>query len=183
MRRLFLTLLLASACQAQSWYNASWSHRKAKPVVYRTAQTGFPVLVDLSGDADLLSHARGDRHDILFTSSDGTTKLPHERVGTTDQYYVKTDLSATLDTALFAYAGNPSAADQSNLAAVWDSHFKMVSHCEGGVCADSTSNANDATTPTGTPTAVVGQIGSAVHFDGFSYLSGTGNLGNPSTKY
>ena len=65
-----------------TWYNSSWLKRK--PVTIDQAQvdatlTDFPVMVDLA-NSDVLASARADMRDVLFTSSDGTTKLSHELV-------------------------------------------------------------------------------------------------------
>src|SRR5437764_12166115 len=68
---------------AQAWFNASWSFRKAITVdftkVPNTDQTNFPVLVSLTADAGLSAHALASGNDILFTLSDGTTKIPYQR--------------------------------------------------------------------------------------------------------
>ena len=65
-----------------TWYNSSWLKRK--PVTIDQTQvdatlTDFPVMVDLA-NSDVLASARADMRDVLFTSSDGTTKLSHELV-------------------------------------------------------------------------------------------------------
>ncbi len=65
------------------WYDAGWKYRKKITVdntrVSGTSDfSGFPVLVSLSSDSDLAADAQDDGDDILFTSSDGTTKLDHE---------------------------------------------------------------------------------------------------------
>ena len=71
-----------------SWYNTSWNNRKAI-IIDHTKVSGssnlsnFPVLVSVT-DANLKTTANGgnvgksDGTDILFTSSDGATKLAHE---------------------------------------------------------------------------------------------------------
>ena len=67
---------------AQGWYDPSWLYRKKLTIDYTKVSGGpllnFPVLINRT-DADLISKARSDGFDILFTSSDGTTKLNHER--------------------------------------------------------------------------------------------------------
>ena len=66
-----------------SWYDASWAYRKPITIDHArvsggTDLTDFPVLIDLSADADLAAGAQANGNDILFTSADGTTKLSHE---------------------------------------------------------------------------------------------------------
>ena len=75
--------------------------------------TGFPVLINISADADLASHAQSDGDDIIFMDGDGVAhQLPHEI-----EYYNATTgrlvcwvnvswLSSTVDTTLYMYYGN-----------------------------------------------------------------------------
>lgn len=61
-----------------SWYNSDWLYRKK--ITLKQASTtlsAFPALVSLS-DTDLAARAQADGDDIVFTDSDGTTKLSHE---------------------------------------------------------------------------------------------------------
>src|SRR5688572_16984959 len=78
---LLLTSVFPVLGTAQSWYNASWLKRKAITIDYTKVGTGphtnFPVLINIT-DANLQTAAQADFDDILFTSSDGTTKLDHE---------------------------------------------------------------------------------------------------------
>lgn len=65
-----------------TWYSSLWLKRK--PITIDQTQvdatlTDFPVMVDLA-NSDVLASARADMRDVLFTSSDGTTKLSHELV-------------------------------------------------------------------------------------------------------
>jgi hypothetical protein len=109
--------------------------------------------------------------DILFTSSDGTTKLDHEM-----EYYASStgqliswvripSLSPTVDTVLYVYYGNASASDQTNKTGVWDTNYKGVWHLPNGTtltATDSTSNGRNGTL-VNTPTAVAGQIDGAAN--------------------
>jgi len=76
-----LTLLLPfSLTYAQDWYNAGWPYRKTINIEFTQVVddlTNFPVLVDFT-DADLQSKAQPDGDDILFTDSNGISKLDHE---------------------------------------------------------------------------------------------------------
>lgn len=65
------------------WYDPDWLYRKkltvtAAKVAGSGTLTGLPVLFVMGEDADIAADARQDGRDILFTSADGTTKLPHE---------------------------------------------------------------------------------------------------------
>src|SRR5581483_470952 len=118
-----------------------------------------------------------DGTDILFTASDGITKLSHELESynpTTGQLtaWVKVPaLSPTGDTVVYVYYGNGAASDQQNKTAVWDSNYKEVLHLSessGTTVFDSTANANNGTklaasSPAATST---GEIGGAQTFNG-----------------
>lgn len=162
------------------WYNSSWDHRKA--ITINSSQvdgdlTNFPVTVHLT-DADLAAAAQAGGDDILFTASDGTTKLDHEiesyNSSTGELWaHVKANLSATQDTTIYVYYGNPSAANQENVADVWSNGYGAVYHLNEeasgtgnvGVYEDSTANNNhgdDEVSATGQD----GQIDGGQEFDG-----------------
>ncbi|MBN1674644.1 MAG: DUF2341 domain-containing protein, partial [Kiritimatiellae bacterium] len=123
----------------------------------------FPALVSVT-DADLATTANGGKvrhasgYDILFTASDGTTRLDHE----VEQYTAATGafvgwvrvpvLDGDEDTILYLYYGNPAVDDpRANAAGVWDEHYVGVWHLkeDPGAAApeyeDSTSNTNNGT--------------------------------------
>ena len=172
---------------ATAWYDSNWKYRKRITIDYTktsgiTNFTNFPVLINLSSDADLAADARDDGYDILFTSSDGTTKLDHEIEsfngtgnGALVAWVRMPTLSVTSNTTLNMYYGNSGASNQQNATGVWDSNFAGVWHLKetsGTVIGDSTSNANTGT-PTddgeGNPTVTLdtaGQINGADGFDG-----------------
>ena len=165
---------------SSNWYNASWAYRKKITINHTKVSanlTDFPVLVGLASDADLASDAQDDGDDILFTSSNGTSKLSHEierfNGGTGELVaWVKVPtLSSSTDTDIYMYYGNSLASNQQNTAGVWDSNYRAVWHLKettGGTNAikDSTSNANHGTDG-GNPTlGATGKIGNCVRFDG-----------------
>ena len=106
----------------------------------------------------MFSRAKTNGNDILFTASDGVTKLPHEierydSAGQVLEAWVNVPtLSATGTATIFMYYGNPSAASQQNAAAVWDSNEQMVLHLKEQATAgqntaiyyDSTANGTNA---------------------------------------
>src|SRR5262249_8658568 len=104
-----------------AWYNTSWPYRKAITIDHTkvsgsSSLSSFPLLVSVT-DANLKTVANGggvgksDGTDILFTSSDGTTKLDHEIESynaSTGQFigWVRIPaLSPTADTVIYAYYG------------------------------------------------------------------------------
>ena len=156
------------------WWDAGWPFRKeiridSNKVVADV--TGFPVLINIT-DSDIAAHAQISGNDIVFTSKAGT-RLNHESE-LYDQLtghliaWVSTDLSASIDTILYVYYGNPTAADQQNKAAVWDADYAMVQHLAepSGSHYDSTSNNNIGAPEHGVMQGAAGRIDGADSFDG-----------------
>ena len=171
------------ACVKQNtitWYDPSWLFRK--PItVDSTRVTGdlqdFPVMVSLT-DTDLANGARADGFDILFTDSDGTTKLDHEIEkydGGTGELvaWIRVRLSSSQDKTVYMYYGNGTSGPQDNPTGVWDSNYVGVWHLDEEVAGtgsvdlyqDSTGNAHhgdDHASATGQG----GQLGAGQEFDG-----------------
>lgn len=168
-----------------AWYDSAWGYRKALTIDAAQVDatlTDFPVLVfDQSTDLNDFALASGD--DILFTSSDGETKLAHE---IEEFVAVKGDrrrinawvkvpsLSDTVDTVIYMYFGNPDASNQEDVNNVWDSNYKGVWHLAedpSGTAPqmqDSSGNGNHATCDSG---FVAGQSVAAKVGDGLDYTS------------
>jgi hypothetical protein len=167
-----------------------WNYRKKITIDHTKVSadlSGFPVLVSLS-DADLASKAQTDGDDILFTASDGSTKLDHEiesYSGGTLVAWIKTDVSSSVDTEIYMYYGNDSASNQENPGDVWDSNYITIHHMEesSGTAADSTGNANDATNINGVSQGVAGKIGNAYSYDGSNDRSTMPKLFTSQTSF
>lgn len=164
-----------------AWYNLNWSYRKLitfdnTRVV--STETDFPVLVHLASDLDISAEAQADGDDILFTSSDGTTKLDHEIekyvTGTGELIaWVKIpSLSSTVDTDIYIYYGHVDISNQENPAGVWDSNYKGVWHLKesGNGTADefvdSSGTGNHGQGDTAPTQVTSGKIGNAQDFNG-----------------
>lgn len=164
------------------WYPGGWTKRKQITIdntkVSGTSHTNFPVLISRT-DADIKAGAKANGDDILFTSSDGTTKLDHviekwdNGTGELVAWVRIPTLSGSVDTDIYVYYGNPSATDQQNPTGVWASHFKgayLLNEASGNLL-DSTSNSNDGIA-TGTPTyQQAGKFGYAIDFDQGDYFT------------
>jgi hypothetical protein len=163
-----------------SWYDTDWQYRKKitidkDQVGGSGSHSNFPVLVRLSSDSDLSSHAQADGDDILFTSSNGTTKLDHEiekytsGTGALVAWVRVPILSGSNDTELYIYYGNASCSDQQNATEVWDSYYKAVWHMDDLTTSsieDSTSNNHDGTkSGVSQPAEATGLMADAQHFD------------------
>lgn len=165
------------------WYNAAWSYRKSITVSNSIVSgssdlTDFPVLVEINSDSDLSANALANGHDILFTASDGLTKLSHEiesySSGSLLAWVKLPTLSASANTEIFIYFGNAGASNQQDIENAWSNNFLMVQKMNtdpGGTAPqmiDSTSNNYDGTS-SGTMDSsdlVAGHIGGGIQFDG-----------------
>ena len=165
-----------------SWYGTSWQYRKQ--ITIQASQvpstvSNFPVLINLSSDGNLASHAQSSGNDILFTASDGTTKLNHEietyssSTGALVAWVQVPSVSGFSNTTIYMYYGNPSASNQQSVSATWDSNYSAVWHLPNGSSlslSDSTSNARNGTNHSAT--ATTGKIDGAANFSGSSqYVS------------
>ena len=186
----------------EKWTNgttslADWDYRKTIAVDHEKVSadlTNFPVLISLSSDADLAARARNDGGDILFAMPSTAPNIPHLNyqkldfeithfdgdTGRLDAWVKVPALSASADTEIYMFYGNPTATDLQNPRGVW-SDYEAVWHLdEGGkgVRTDSAGNMN--ATPVayegGGQEAVSGQIGGADRLGGVDdYLeAGTG---------
>ena len=164
----------------EDWYDLSWAYRKQITIDNTKVEsenfTNFPVLISMT-DSHLAAHVGKDNgDDILFTASDGVTKLSHEienfdnTTGTLMAWVKVPILYDNANTILYMYYGNPSAANQGNRAGVWDDNFKMVQHMKDNSTStilDSTSNANNGVKKAANePIENTGKIGKAQSFDG-----------------
>lgn len=151
-------LLLAPTLAFAGWYDNAWSNRKAITIDHTkvsATETDFPALIYLTTDSDLSATAQADGDDILFTSSDGTTKLKHEieRYEDVDGELIAwikiPSLSSSVDTVIYMYYGNSSASAQSDPTNVWNSSFMSVLHMNSDVATeqDSTANNKDGSGP------------------------------------
>lgn len=108
-------LIMISSITRAHWYDSSWRYRKTITIdstKVKAPLTSLPVLISMT-DTDLQDKAQNEGHDILFSSSDGTTKLSHEIErfdGTTGRLiaWVKVPcLSSSKNTRIHMYYGNP----------------------------------------------------------------------------
>jgi len=173
-----------------SWYNSSWTNRKAITIDHTKVSgasnlTNFPVLISLASDTNLQALAQSNGNDILFTASDGVSKLNHEiesyssSNGKLNAWVQVPSLSPTADTTIYIYYGNAAAANQQNKAAVWDSSYRAVIHLADNTATpavtDSTSNGNNGTASANSSTLdTPGQIGGGFALNGSNGVSFSG---------
>lgn len=123
---------------AAPWYNPAWRYRcKITIPAAKVAgvATNFPVYVPGSVlPAAVYTGAQANGNDLLFTASDGTTKLAHERVhwvpasSGAELHFKAPSLTNLLANEFFLYWGNAAATDQAAPTAVWSNGYIGVWH-------------------------------------------------------
>ena len=128
---------LGSSTADAAWYDTDWPFRKRITIDFNQVDanlTNFPVVINLSTDAELAANAQIDGDDILFTSSDEMSKIPHEielYVSGTGQLVAWVNvpsLSAAADTDIYMYYGNAAVGSQEDVPNVWDANYVKVLH-------------------------------------------------------
>ena len=184
---LALSVLPPPATAAANWYNISWPYRQNitinKAYVNGTGitLTNFPVLVSITDTYLTSSLVQSNGNDIVFTASDGTTKLSHEiesftqGTGTLVAWVNVPSLPNSTNTTIYMYYGNLTVSNQQNATGVWDSNYNAVWHLSQNPAGtapqelDSTSNVNSATNGGGNMTAaqqVQAKIDGGLTFNG-----------------
>ena len=169
-----------------SWWNPDWLYRKEIIIDHTKVNANlvnFPVLISLSSDVNLASHAQPNGNDIVFTDKNGN-KLNHEielyqsSTGRLVAWVNVTSLSSTLDTPLCVYYGNSDCGNQQNIHGTWNSDYLMVQHMnETNTVYDSTSNQLSGTN-TGTTLSSTGIIDGCHNYDSTTDLY---NFGSTTT--
>ncbi len=164
--------------QSRGWYGSGWGYRK--PITLQgtkiaTTTDGFPVLIDFT-DIGLSTTTQADADDIVFTSADGLTKLPHEielYASTTGRVvaWVKTSLASSTNKVLYMYYGNAATSSEQLVSSVWDSNYIQVQHLEEtGTCpttfTDSSNNGTNGSCKISPTATSSGKIGYARSFNG-----------------
>jgi hypothetical protein len=174
----------AGSEEAGGWYGACWQYRKKLTIDSSNVcadLTDFPSLISFTGDSDLAAGAQSDFDDVLFTSSDGTTKLSHEiedynsTNGDITAWVKIPSLSSSSDTEIYMYYGCSTAGNQQNASGVWDDDYVGVWHLtESGdgtadEFKDSTQYTNHGQGGEGVsefvPSQVTGKIANGQDFD------------------
>jgi len=164
---------------AATWGYVDWMYRRTITVDHTRVGgdlAEFPLLVELS-DPALALHAQDDGGDFLFTAGNGVTALPFEiesydsSTGTLLAWVKIPNLSASQDTMLYLYYGNPSADGLEDPPAVWSDGFLAVHHLEettGTELSDSSDQDNDGTAINGVNLDADGIINGGDAFDGIN---------------
>ncbi len=164
----------------QSGQGGSWTNRKTITVngaQVMSSLANFPVVLSVT-DPDLVSVSNGgfvgrpDGTDILFTASDGSTKLNHEietynpATGQLIAWIQAPFLEPNVNTVIYMYYGNPLASTQANPTGTWDSHYQGVWHLPGGVTLNTADTVSGITGSPYGVAATTGKIGGGVNVGG-----------------
>ena len=180
-----------------NWYG-NWLYRQAITInaseVGSTTLSNFPVLINMtstnlkfSGSGGDVQNANGS--DILFTASDGTTKLNHQienyssSTGNLVAWVNVPSVATGTSTVFYMYYGNSTTTNEQNVTGTWDNNYQAVWHFPNGTilnASDSTAYANNGTINGATATA--GEIDGGVNFNGSSDIT-TPYLQNQVTAY
>lgn len=141
-------LFSAKEVMAQ-WFDGGWQYRKRLAISnskVSDTHTNFPLLVSIT-DIDIKNNAQDDADDVVFTASDGMTRLDHEiesyndTTGDLRAWVLLPELRDENDTDIYVYYGNPVVANQQSVSSVWETPFRGVFHLSDG----SGTTANDVT--------------------------------------
>lgn len=172
------------------WHDPAWAYRKPISISASNVAgplTNFPVLIS-HNDSDLRVRALASGDDLVFTSSDGTTRLAHEIESYSNGLvaaWVKVPYLATSsNTVLYLYYGNAATTNPPSPSSVWDANYNAVWHLKesGNGSAreykDSTAKARHSRGRGGIPVATPGKIGDGQSFNGTSdYIEGESTIG------
>ncbi len=182
---------------------AHWSRRKA--ITLHASQieapgngalTDFPVAIRVT-DAAIAAAALASGDDIVFTGADAVTPLASEieafskSTGELVAWVKVPSLSATADTTIYVYYGNPTPPARAP-ETVWNTGYVGVWHLQQDPGPGGTGDIRDATASNrdGTPQSnmvsnnrVAAQLGPGIYFDGAQdYIDyNTVDLGNSFT--
>ncbi|OHD53263.1 MAG: hypothetical protein A2096_00990 [Spirochaetes bacterium GWF1_41_5] len=153
-----------------AWYS---NYRYRKALTNNFALSGdladFPVCIVISNDTDLANGASNIGEDILFTGSDGCTKIAHElefytNCGTIAAWVKIPYLSATQTASniIYIYYDKKQNGGRQDPANLWDSNYIGVWHFNNS-SNDSSANNNHPSGATGIR-QTNGMIGRAYEF-------------------
>lgn len=187
-----------TAVDLHSWYDTDWQYRKLITIDHTkisgtSSLTNYPLLIKIPSDVQIALRSQNDGDDILFTAGNGITKLDHEietfvnATGELVAWVRIPSLSATTDTDIYLYYGNPSASNQQNTSGVWNTDYKTVYHMsqeptgDSGDIKDSTNTYHATSENMGSGARVGGMHGYAYEFDSTDDIIDTHNTSSYST--
>jgi len=152
-----------------NWWDTQWPYRKLITIDHTLVNadlSNFPVLISEPTDPDLATATQPNGQDIVFIQyTDNMTVLNHEieyfdySSGQLIAWVNVNTMSATSDTKLWMYYGNPFCDDQQNILSTWDNSYIMVQHLnEAGTMMYDSTTYNNHGVSTGTNYTDAGKI-------------------------
>ena len=183
MKRFVLTicaLLLTAPVSAYTVGGETFAKRiklTISPTYVDAALSSFPVWVRIYQESDPADDMQADGDDLIFTSSDGSTVIPHELVFfenwgssiTAEVHVCVPSVASGANTDFYMYYGSPGLADQSQAGRVWTNGYQAVYHLQDATvtATDSTDASADmaaVNSPATTPSLDV-CLGNAINYD------------------
>ena len=175
-----------------SWLTG-WDYRKKITIQNANVDndlTGFPLFVEFDNDADV-AEALATGYDIRFTSDDGSTTLPYDRLywdggggsNASGKFRVKCDPTATSAAEIYMYYGNSGASDGENAANTYDDNYLIFANLnESASTYDDAAGANDGTGDVD-PTRGSGKFWYMQSFDGSTQSIDWGTISETSNIF
>jgi hypothetical protein len=155
------------------WYNHAWLYRRQidtdSSKVTLDEDNGI-MKVEINGADSLFGNAQSDGDDIVFTDSDGTTKLNHhlERYDEANTIFVATvnipNFDADATDTIYMYYNNSLAQSQENTEETFPTDYGL--YFDMGSTNDLTRNERDVVSVVGNPASDDGTYGKGMAFDG-----------------
>jgi hypothetical protein len=124
--------------QTMSWsWTGNQNYAAVAVEIKASAFYNFPLLINETTDTDLKNNAQSNGNDILFTLSDGKTKLDHEienytsTTGSLTAWVQVPNIYNSPNNVFYMYYGNSAATNQQNIASTWDPTYAGVWHFAG----------------------------------------------------
>jgi len=181
-RALLVSIIVALASSASAYtVGGTAFDKRIKLTISQTyvdaALSSFPLWVRMYRKADPADDMQADGDDMIFTSSDGSTVIPHELVFfenwgssvTAEVHVCVPTVASAADTDIYMYYGNAVCGDQSQADRVWTNGYEAVYHLQdaASTASDSTAAGDDMTainSPATTPSVDV-CLGNAINYD------------------
>ncbi len=157
-----------------NWFNGGWAYRRkitSNNTKVAADETNAVVIVNISGSDSLFGNAQSDGDDIVFTDTDGQTKLDHyieqyDDVGKVFVAFVEIpSFDADADYDIYMYYNNTGASNMQAQESTFSSSYGLFYDMDISG-QDLTSNERDITSVVGDPAADNNAYGKAIAFDG-----------------
>lgn len=161
--------------ESSAWYDYEWNYRRELTTdsskIFED-ETDAVVRIEINGADNIFTNAQADGDDILFTASDGITKLDHfiEVFDNSNQYFVAFVRIPSLDkdanSTFYLYYGNSTCENQEATTDVFNSNYGLFYDMNQADPVDRTINGRSYYGDVGDPAGNTDTYGTEVQFDG-----------------